>query len=164
MAGVEHGGDVWAAVNLRDFVTESNRIESIIREPTSTEIEAHRVLLALDYIPVEAVERFVYEITGKLLRDKPGMDVRVGAHMPPRGGPAIRAGLGELLDAMRDGPGSPYECHIRYETLHPFMDGNGRSGRALWAWQMQRDGLDPFHLPFLHRFYYQSLDASEVRA
>jgi len=39
------------------------------------------------------------------------------------------------------------------------MDGNGRTGRAIWAWQMQRLGRDPFALPFLHRFYYQTLEA-----
>jgi len=40
------------------------------------------------------------------------------------------------------------------------MDGNGRSGRAIWAWQMLGDEQDPFAIPFLHRFYYQTLDAS----
>lgn len=44
--------------------------------------------------------------------------------------------------------------------LHPFMDGNGRTGRAVWAWAMQRDGQDPFALSFLHRFYYQTLEYS----
>ena len=47
-----------------------------------------------------------------------------------------------------------------YEMLHPFMDGNGRSGRALWAWMMLRLGQDPFALLFLHRFYYQTLENS----
>jgi hypothetical protein len=44
----------------------------------------------------------------------------------------------------------PYPAHIRYEKLHPFMDGNGRSGRAIWALMMR--GRDPFSLPFLHRW------------
>jgi hypothetical protein len=35
----------------------------------------------------------------------------------------------------------------------------GRSGRALWAWQMVNTGIDPFGLGFLHTFYYQALDA-----
>jgi Fic family protein len=52
----------------------------------------------------------------------------------------------------------PWKCHVRFETLHPFLDGIGRTGRAIWVWQMQRIGRDPFALPFLHRAYYQSLE------
>ncbi len=55
---------------------------------------------------------------------------------------------------------SPFEAHVAYEKSHPFMDGNGRSGRAIWAWMMQREGLDPYSLQFLHRWYYQSLNAA----
>jgi Fic family protein len=54
---------------------------------------------------------------------------------------------------------SPYQQHHQYESLHPFTDGNGRSGRTIWAWHMMRVGRDPFALPFLHRFYYQALEA-----
>ena len=48
----------------------------------------------------------------------------------------------------------------RYETLHPFMDGNGRSGRILWAWQMIEHNIAPgLSLGFLHAYYYQTLAA-----
>ena len=59
-----------------------------------------------------------------------------------------------------DGQASPYDVHCEYEDLHPFMDGNGRTGRALLAWMMiRRKGWEStFALPFLHRWYYQSLD------
>lgn len=54
----------------------------------------------------------------------------------------------------------PWKMHVAFEKLHPFMDGNGRTGRALWAWHMKQLGLDPFALSFLHRFYYQTLAAA----
>lgn len=54
---------------------------------------------------------------------------------------------------------SPFTTHLRYESIHPFSDGNGRSGRALWLWQMK--GRAP--LGFLHQFYYQTLAASGDR-
>jgi len=49
-------------------------------------------------------------------------------------------------------------AHFFLDTIHPFIDGNGRSGRVLWAWQEQRAGRDPFALSFLQRWYYDSLD------
>jgi hypothetical protein len=151
-------------VSLRDFVTESNRIEGIDRAPTETELNATRAFLTLPRIGVGHLEQLVSRIAQASLRDQPGMEVRVGSHLPPRGGQHIRSELTALLTAVADNRIDPYRAHLGYEGLHPFMDGNGRSGRALWAWQMQRDGLDPFALPFLHRFYYQALDASSPRS
>lgn len=143
---------------LQNFVFESNRIEGITREPTDAEIKAHSALLAKDELGRDDLREFVWRIAAARLRECSGMDVVVGSHRPPPGGPSIGVELHNLLVEINVGDLSPYEAHIRYETLHPFMDGNGRSGRAVWAWQMQRDGLDPFALPFLHRWYYDSLD------
>lgn len=33
--------------------------------------------------------------------------------------------------------------HIHYEAIHPFIDGNGRTGRMFLNWQRLRQGLDP---------------------
>lgn len=148
--------------DLYEFVVESNRIEGILREPTDAELEAHETFLALSQITVPAVADFVYACAGASLRSQPGMDVRVGRHVPQRGGPDIPLALEGLLAEINRHVATPYEAHVRYEKLHPFMDGNGRSGRVIWAWQMARDlgGPDPFALGFLHRFYYQALDGS----
>ncbi len=145
---------------LRDFVRESNRIENIVRSPTRAEIVAHERLLGLDALDVDDVVDFVGAVCGAPLRDKPGMNVRVGPHVPPPGGPEIHEALDSLLGAISAGVEvfTPFEAHCRYETLHPFLDGNGRSGRAIWAWQMLDMGRDPFLLTFLRSFYYQALD------
>jgi hypothetical protein len=145
---------------LLDFIRESNRIEGILRPPLPDEVVAHEVFLAQRGIEIRHVEAFVDVVANARLRDKRGMDVYVGNHTPPAGGPFIRDALTALLADVQTCDPTPFETHVRYETLHPFMDGNGRSGRVLWAWQMRRDGHDPFALPFLHRFYYQALDGA----
>lgn len=146
------------AFSLEDFVRESNRVEGILREPTFDEIEAHTAFQwYFDETRFE-LQRFVAVVTpGKYLRSEPGMDVRVGNHIAPPGGPEIVARLDALLRGLVETKHTPYEVHREYEALHPFMGGNGRSGRILWLWMM--GGIDRAPLGFLHHWYYQSLDA-----
>lgn len=148
----------WA---LREFVAESNRIEGITREPDEDEVIALKALLELDRIEVADLAAYVYAIGGGPLRSRDGMNVRVGNHVPPRGGEGIVAQLKDLLEAVNANRRTPWENHVIYETLHPFMDGNGRSGRALWAWQIVTQGHYPYglHMGFLHPAYYAALSA-----
>lgn len=142
---------------VREFVRESNRIEGITRAPTKREVEATDDFLEMPDLSVEAVLGLqVVYAPGKPLRMQPGMNVRVGRHIAPPGGPEIRAELEKLLRRVNRG-GDPFTEHVAFEKLHPFMDGNGRTGRAIWAWSMISVGQNPFALPFLHRWYYQSL-------
>ena len=113
----------------------------------------------LELKDVEVLQRSI--APGKPLRNKPGMDVRVGAHVPPRGGPDIIERVEGLLLVVQIPESDPWICHCSFENIHPFMDGNGRTGRLLWAWQMIHNGRKPFSLPFLHRFYYQTLESIE---
>jgi hypothetical protein len=145
-------------IALTAFVKESNMIEGIYRLPTADELSATAEFLSRADITVLALQTLVgVYAPGHTLRDRKGLDVRVGSYIAPPGGPAIRERLGVLLDHANAGADA-YLVHCDYEMLHPFTDGNGRSGRALWAWTMSRNGGDPFALPFLHRFYYQTLE------
>ena len=148
-------------MDLTEFVRESNRIEGKLRDPTWQEIDAHERLLKLDTLTIQDLERFVSVCQpGASLRSQARMNVRVGNHLPLEGGPAISEGLALLLISANSDTRrvEAYNTHIRYETLHPFMDGNGRSGRALWLWMM--GGIERAPLGFLHHFYYQTLEAS----
>ena len=33
------------------------------------------------------------------------------------------------------------DFHLRFEQLHPFREGNGRTGRIIFSWMMERSGL-----------------------
>jgi len=149
---------------LKRFVVESNRIEGIA-VTRQREVDAHRGFIALPAVTVDDLVALVGVIQPNAqLRDKvsvPG--VRVSNHIAPPSGPEIRANLEMYLWGTMNGT-SPFDTHRRYETLHPFTDGNGRSGRALWLWQMLRDGersaAMAMQLGFLHSFYYQTLAVS----
>lgn len=142
-----------------NFIKESNRIEGIKRSPTKAEIEEFQRFMAQDSISMDDMIQFVsvYQ-PGALLRDKDGMNVRVGNYKPPGGCIQMRDALQDILGIVNRNEGDrsiAHQMHIKYESLHPFMDGNGRSGRMLWMWMMKDAPLG-----FLHTFYYQTLAAS----
>lgn len=147
---------------LAEFIRESNRIEGIVREPTIHELAETEAFLKSDSMTVVRLKSLVAVYAPHArLRDKAGLNVRVGNHVPPPGGPEIRERLKHFLDGVNSKIWVPFEAHVVYETLHPFTDGNGRSGRAIWLWQMRRDGEEARveRLGFKHAWYYQSLQA-----
>lgn len=149
---------------LQEFVAESNRIEGIHRV-TEAEVDAHRDFLR----EAPSINRLTALVQvcapGHVLRDRPGLNVRVGDHVAPEGGDSIPVLLNDILSVA--GHGDPHKVHCAHEDLHPFTDGNGRSGRALWLWMMLnrggRDAQMATTLGFLHSFYYQTLSRSDGR-
>lgn len=45
--------------------------------------------------------------------------------------------------------------HYRFEAIHPFADGNGRSGRTLALWELYRRGFDTHHIFSVDEFYWE---------
>ena len=89
------------------------------------------------------------------------MAVRVGRYVPPP--PADVSGLMfELLtwwnkEAVNLSPVlSSAIVHYRFEAIHPFADGNGRTGRLLALWELYRRGFDTHHIFSVDEFYWEN--------
>ncbi|MFA6961020.1 MAG: Fic family protein [Opitutaceae bacterium] len=87
--------------------------------------------------------------------------VRVGRYVPPA--PADVSGLMfELLDwwnkhsATLSPVLSSAILHYRFEAIHPFADGNGRTGRALALWELYRRGFDTHHIFSVDEYYWEN--------
>ena len=88
------------------------------------------------------------------------MRVTVGKYAPPP--PDDVSGL--MFDLLewwnKDAPAlspvlSSAILHYRFEAIHPFADGNGRTGRVLGLWELYRRGFDAHHIFSVDEFYWE---------
>jgi Fic family protein len=86
--------------------------------------------------------------------------VRVGNHFPPAAAD-VSGLMFELLDwwnkeSIKLSPLlSSAILHYRFEDIHPFADGNGRTGRALALWELYRRGFDSQHIFSVDEYYWE---------
>lgn len=87
--------------------------------------------------------------------------VRVGKYLPPA--PEMVSGLmAELLEwwNTKSAQWSPVISsaiiHYQFEAIHPFADGNGRTGRALALWELYRRGFDTHHIFSVDEVYWEN--------
>lgn len=90
--------------------------------------------------------------------------VRVGKHVPPAAA-HVSPHMFELLEwwnkqAAELSPVlSSAILHYQFEWIHPFADGNGRTGRALAQWELYRRGFDSHHIFSVDEYYWEDRPA-----
>lgn len=85
-----------------------------------------------------------------------GADLSRASFVPPPV-PEMTSALYDLEEFLHGGEDLPMlvRCglvHAQFETIHPFLDGNGRVGRLLITFQLVHGGI--LHRPLLYLSYY----------
>jgi Fic family protein len=85
--------------------------------------------------------------------------VRVGSYVPPPP-ERVRPMMSDLLEWWNKREQispilSSAIVHHQFETIHPFADGNGRTGRMLSLWELYRRGFDNHHIFSIDEFYWE---------
>ena len=85
--------------------------------------------------------------------------VRVGSFHPcqPYEVPTQMEGLMRVYEGEMQGLHTVERAalfHLKFETIHPFIDGNGRVGRLLLNFDLMKEGYPPVNIKFTDRIQY----------
>lgn len=124
-----------------------------------------------DRVPLE--ERIIKEIHSLVLMDRPEdkgvyrrIPVRIigAAHEPPQPY-MIPKRMERLIEDCNKKRGTMHPLeriawfHLIFEGIHPFIDGNGRTGRLIMNFDLMQNGYPPVNIKFTDRKrYYDAFD------
>jgi Fic family protein len=143
--------------NMNDFfqvhsgwIRQSNLIESI-DDPIADQdsFDAWRMFTEQKKLSVKNIlqchEHILWRLNKRIAGQLRKVNVRVGYRICPdyKGVPNLMRrwltvyGRTDNFETIR-------EAHIVFERIHPFEDGNGRTGRMVMNWMLLKAGLDIF--------------------
>lgn len=138
----------WPNFNVENYIRESNAIESIYdNREISQSIQAWDYLInqpELNHVVIKEVQKLItFNQTDLDDKDKGNYrhhNVRVGMTIPPD-----HEFVPHLMEnwLMDYGDLDPLEAHVRFEKIHPCLDGNGRTGRMLYWWHCVQNEIEP---------------------
>ncbi len=92
-----------------------------------------------------------------------GVLIRGAEHLPPAANQVNQLMMQLVYEYNRDEADSflrEARFHVRFERIHPFEDGNGRTGRILINRGLMNSGFPPIVIPFDRRAEYMDLLAN----
>lgn len=136
-----------------EWIRESNLIEGIDRPEEDQRSELAWKWFIAQPLTIPNILKLHKRITWKQLGDEAGRfrtcQVWVGGREGARWEkvPELMAqwiNNARWVSTLDDQPEDLFiKCHVEFEQIHPFIDGNGRTGRMILNWQRVKAGLDP---------------------
>ncbi len=139
-----------ATKEVRHYVSAMRTGYEAVRESGLIRLET---LLAVQ-AELEQNQAGLRKLPGTVLKNEAtGMTI----YEPPQNAAEVKSLMGNLLDFIHAEDGlDPLLrmaiAHHQFESIHPFYDGNGRTGRILNLLMLQRDGLLDLPVLYLSRY------------
>lgn len=145
------------------------KVTATARELYGTIGYKYALATASDNMDEPLSERLVKAIARDINHNMSGLDdyrhgqviIRGAEHLPPTANQVNQLMMQLVYEYNHDEEGDPFlreaRFYIRFERIHPFEDGNGRTGRILINRALMRAGLASVVIPLEERAAYMDL-------
>lgn len=155
---------------VKEFLNESNKIERVTEEYALDDaLKAWEYIIKKDTLTVKDVLKVHKLLMNRLNPRIAGQfrkcDVYIGRDKKPFiSTKLLELAIGAIVNMMnndckklktkREMRQRIKDHHVMFEGIHPFEDGNGRTGRILYNWERIKNGI-PIHIIYTGDDQYQ---------